>query len=294
MKLIALMCGRNEDWICALSLRAALMWNDEIICLLHACTDKTAEIVEQVALEYPGRIHILIEDNPVWEEMRHRARTLDAAREHGATHLSIVDFDEVLSANLVGVIRDVIRLNCRPGTLLQLPWACIARGGTSRYYTDGVWFDNWVSTAFLDSPRLGWTSASRGGYDFHHRHPMGQELDIMRPIRQKGGGLMHLQFASERRVRAKQAAYKIQEVLRWPNKRSARELNAMYGRAVHESNPKLIATEQCPESWWAAYSHLMQYLDVDAEPWQELWVREQVAQHGREAFKDLDLFGVVE
>jgi hypothetical protein len=36
----------------------------------------------------------------------------------------------------------------------------------------------------------------------------------------------------------------------------------------------------------------MKYLDVDAEPWQEAEVRRLVAEHGRETFAGLDLFGV--
>ena len=48
-----------------------------------------------------------------------------------------------------------------------------------------------------------------------------------------------------------------------------------------------------PADWWAGYEHLMQYLDVDAEPWQEAEVRWLIKEHGPAKFAGLDLFGVV-
>jgi hypothetical protein len=49
-----------------------------------------------------------------------------------------------------------------------------------------------------------------------------------------------------------------------------------------------------PESWWAPYENLMQYLDLseDTEPWQQTEVKRLIAEHGREKFVGLDLFGV--
>jgi hypothetical protein len=43
MKLIGLMPVRGEDWILGLSARAALMWCDELVILLHSCTDRINE-----------------------------------------------------------------------------------------------------------------------------------------------------------------------------------------------------------------------------------------------------------
>ena len=110
---------------------------------------------------------------------------------------------------------------------------------------------------------------------------------------------MHLWGASERQLRAKHALYKITERLRWPDKPIAtieKEYSwAIKGEPGHPSfgTPETWKYNTVPDSWWAPYAHLMKYLDVDAEPWQEAEARRLYAKHGPERFKGLDLFGVV-
>lgn len=110
---------------------------------------------------------------------------------------------------------------------------------------------------------------------------------------------MHLWGASERRLIAKHALYKVTERLRWPQKPRWIIDNeyslAVYGSATAPltyGTPTTWTYSPVPESWWAPYAHLMKYLDVDAEPWQEAEVRRLVAIHGRDKFAGLDLFGV--
>ena len=296
MRIVATVCCRNSEWCLGLTLRAIMSWVDDAVVLDHASSDNTAGIIRDVSALFPGRIHAFHDANPEWQEMRHRDMLLNEARKVGATHIAIVDDDEILSGNLIPSIRDHIE-RIRPGQMLQLPWACMQRGDIGRYYTGGVWFNNWVTTAFADFDRLGWTSAQRGGYDFHHRHPMvdgrpDSMLEDRQPVPQKVGGLMHLQFASERRVRAKALAYAVTERIRWPNRTSAEALNWMYGRAVYESNPHIFSTEAAPDSWWSPYANILHHLDIDSVPWQLERVRDLVAQHGREVLTGLDLYGL--
>src|ERR1700683_1376879 len=91
MRLIAILPVRNEDWCLGLSLRAMLMFCDEVIVGLHACTDASAKIVADVLFEEPGRITWTEHRDPIWSEMAHRQALLDIARERGATHIAIVD-----------------------------------------------------------------------------------------------------------------------------------------------------------------------------------------------------------
>ena len=98
---------------------------------------------------------------------------------------------------------------------------------------------------------------------------------------------MHLQFAAERRLRAKQALYKINEILRWPERRTVAEVNAMYDQTTTPAAPEF---GPAPESWWYGLGHLRSLIDLDAEPWQEAEVKRLVAEHG--AFAGLDLYGV--
>ena len=104
---------------------------------------------------------------------------------------------------------------------------------------------------------------------------------------------MHLQFLSERRLRAKQAAYLVTEALRWEGRQSIESLNAMYGRAVYESNPDICTLSDVPPEWWANRAAAERLMDRnDEQPWQERMVLDAVAEHGRDRFKRYDLFGV--
>ena len=301
MKLIALMPVRNEDWVLGLSLRAALMWCDEVIVLLHACTDASAQIASDIRQESGERVSIFVRSEMTWREMAHRQVLLDVARTRGATHIAMVDADEILTGNLLPTIRETISMTT-PGAVLQLPWLALPRT-TTRYLTEGVWGPGQqVSMAFKDEAAAHW--ALHGGRDFHHRNPMGIGRAFRTPLKPEYGGLMHLQFLSERRLRAKQLLYKFTEMIRWPapcvleglycktQADLAERLNWMYGRAVHESCPLKYNSAPCPVEWWEPYEHLMAHLDINAEPWQAGELKRLIAEHGLEKFAGLDLFGV--
>jgi hypothetical protein len=153
-----------------------------------------------------------------------------------------------------------------------------------------------VSLGFLDAPEWHWRA--RNGYDFHHRHPMGKPYDAYRPIGSRRYGLMHLQFSSERRLRAKQALYKMVEVIRWPGRSPVAAVNRMYDLAVYGSydsqNPDLKTERAMPE-WWETYAERgwLSMLDLDAEPWQEAECRRLWQEYGPLKFDGLDLFGTV-
>jgi hypothetical protein len=278
---------RNEGWVLGLTARAMLMWADTLVILDHASIDNTPDIIREVAAENPGRVVAIRENDPTWFEMSHRQRLLDAARANGATHIAMVDADEVISGNILPYMRDYFAETDR--RLLQFPWLCCWRGIS--HYRDGdssAWSRSLVSAGFQDSSDLHWKA--REGYDFHHRHPMGRDQAPYVPVRRPEGGLLHLQHASWRRLLAKQALYQMIEVLRWPGRNRPEEIAAMYGGTVDETG---INRSVIPASWWLPYAPLMGLLDVDAEPWQEAQCRALIAEHGRQRFAGLNLFGVV-
>lgn len=282
------MCAKNEEWIAGLTLRAALMWHDAIVVLDNGSTDRTAEIIREVETENQDRVFLLSEPGQ-WEEMRHRNSMLETARAHGATHITIVDLDEIVTGNLLPSIRQSCLLI---GTdhILQLPLYNM-RGSAERYHANGLWGNRTGSIAFADDPALHW-----GGDRFHHREPMGKRLAGYQDCAQGAGGIMHLWGVSERRLIARHALYKVTERLRWPEK-DVRQIEFTYNQFLKGSvgeNPQNWTFAQTPPEWWAPYAHLMHHLHVDAEPWQEEAVRDAVAEHGRERFAGLDLFGVVE
>ncbi len=103
-------------------------------------------------------------------------------------------------------------------------------------------------------------------------------------------------------MRARHAMYKVTERLRWPDKpvrdieieynlwRSPEDAGAKWPAQTDWQKPWTFA--DVPVPWWEPYTHLMKYLDVDAEPWQTKEVQRLVAEHGAKTFKGLDLFGV--
>ena len=293
MKIVAIMPVRNEAWVLGLTARAALMWADELLVLDHASTDVTRAICDAIRDEVGDRFHLWSEPEGTWQEMRHRQLLLEMARNRQASHIAIVDADEILTGNLIEQIKtDIGQTHGR--AILQLPWLQ-CRGSIQEYHAGGVWAEQWVSFAFQDAAELHWKA--RDGYDFHHRHPMGRQLLPFRPIPRKLGGLLHLQMCSERRLKAKGALYKMTEVLRWPGRLSPEELNKMYDQAVFGRADKTCRDPhpmaQCKPDWWRPYDHLLKYLKLNADPWQEAECARLWAEHGPEKFAGLDLYGVI-
>lgn len=302
MKIIGMLLCRNEDWILGFSLRAALMWCDEVVVLLHRCTDASAAIVEEVGRENIGRVsrrHVSEED---WPEMQHRQMMLERARELGGTHLAIVDADEILSSNLLGnfslvldekhIEPSIIRCalaSVERGMILQLP-GYNTRNAIDLYHSNGIWGKRWFSLAFQDEPVLGWS-----GHTFHKREPQGRPLRPFQPIPQGAGGILHLWGASHRRLVAKHALYKLREAIM--AQRPLDIVNREYSWAIHGrgsgDQPSTWEYASAPASWLAGYSHLMHHLHLDAVPWQEAECRRLVDVHGKKITEGLDLFGVV-
>lgn len=285
MKLVATMPLRNEAWIVGMSARIVLQWCDALVVLLHASTDRTAEILLEVAQEHPGRVFLIAESGSVWKEMDHRQRLLDAARSIGATHIAITDADEVLTANHLPTVRDRIE-SLLPGKYLQAGMPCMWRG-LDQFRIDGrIWADRQdLVIAFADRPDLNWQPVN--GYDHHHRAPLNCQPSrkVLLP-----GGVMHLQWASWRRLTAKQAWYQMHERLRYPNKPVA-DIARLYAYAPDERG---LRTAPAPESWWAPYQDLRKYVDLDCEPWHEAECRRLLAEHGAAKFSGLNLHGVAD
>jgi glycosyltransferase involved in cell wall biosynthesis len=278
VNLVAIMPARNEGWVLGLSARAVLMWCDSLVILDHASTDDTADIIARVSQEHPGRVFEMRESQTEWREMHHRQELLDCARMIGATHVAPVDADEVLSANLIDGIRGRIEA-LAPGTFCGIPMKNLHRS-INRYRADNSPFGSQAGTmlAFADAAHLGWKP--RNGYDHHQRSPHGSRMGQM--IRCEGG-LLHLQFASWRRLVDKHRAYRVLERLKYPQK-PVSEIERLYSLATNE---KGLETKETPAEWLDRYADLMQYVDLERKPWQADYVDEMIDLHGIEMFSGL-------
>lgn len=284
MNLIALMPVKNESWVLRASAEIALQWCDGLVILDHSSTDDTPEILNQLWEKYSpeDRIRILRSKDEQWNEMDHRQRMLENARRWEATHIAIVDADEILSSNLLGEIRSWISA-LAPGEILRLPLYNL-RGSLHHFHESGIWGNRTGSIAFADSPELRWE-----GDQFHHREPMGLELKSVVPIKQGEGGIMHLWGSDLRRLVAKHALYKMTERVRWPEKPMS-EIEEMYNlwRGPTSSDP-IWRIAQIPDAWWRGYP--IDRIHLTETPWQEEACRELARKHGTFLFKGLDLFG---
>ena len=171
MKLAAIMPVRNEDWVLGFSARAALRWCDLLVCLNHASTDRSRAILEELATEYPGRVLIVDHEDPEWREMEHRQWLLTIARQYDATHIALVDADEVLCGDSLPHVRAQIE-RLPAGRCVNVRMYCMWRG-IQQYRTDpgSVWSNRRdLALAFCDAPRLAW-AAAEDGYQHHARAP---------------------------------------------------------------------------------------------------------------------------
>lgn len=284
MKLIGLMLVRNEDWVIEASLRGALRWCDEVAVFFDRCTDRTMEIVAEVAKPHHGRVLWMWDTSKVehWEEMNVRQGMLNQGRAMGGTHFAIVDGDEILTANLLGAVRAHAE-GMQPGDSLAVPM--LAMRDLDHYQNDdSVWSGAFLSLLFADAADLTWRPAE-DGYQHHHRLPYGIKNETRLFHSKSNGGCMHLQFANKRRLLAKHVLYRMVDHVRWPVRESVAELNFKYDQALQPPQ-KLAAV---PQEWWEG--HAKGKITLEGEPYQERLIRQLLAERGLEAFAGLDLKG---
>lgn len=294
MKLIGMMPVRNESWVLGLSARVALKWCDQLVIMWH-CAEHDPEkeeraldaITDELVSEFTAeRVRVILNIDNDWNEMGHRQAMLTAARQHGATHLAIVDADEVMTANLIPGVRRCSEM-LSPGQGMMLPGYNL-RHSINQYHATGIWGNRWFSAVFADSPELHWAGAR-----FHHREPMGLSLAWQHPVPHGRGGIMHLWGANEKRLVAKHRLYKVTERILFPDKPVADieyEYNqATRGRPNHGDTPATWKFLGVPAEWWNGHADLMRHLHLDAEPWQDAEADRLIALHGRAAFAGLSV-----
>lgn len=281
------MAVRNEGWVLGLSLRAAMLFVDEMVVLDHASTDGTPDLIERIAAEHPGRVHRLTERDPVWREAAIRQRLLDTARAAGATHLCPIDADEVLTGNLLREVRGRFAA-LAPGETLSLPWIALW-GGLDTYRDDPSRLAQRVMIlGYRDAPGLHYAPLP-GGFDFHTRRLRGTAGDRSFGSERSAGGVLHLATVDRRRLVAKTVWYKMIEAVRFPWRRSPAERDAMY--ADHYLDREDVRTRPVPASWWEPYLRWRCEVDLEAGLWYEHECRRLREEHA-EVFSGLGPWSV--
>lgn len=286
-KIIGLMTVRNEEWILPFSLRAALMWVDEVVLVDHQSIDSTPEIIEWARREWPGRIHDRRIMDPEWNEMDHRQHSLELGRSVGGTHFAVIDADEALTSNIRDAYRECL-LGLDKGKVLLCPMVPVWRSPTTYRVDPCVWTRAWPMVGFADSPRMCWRTKS--GYQFHHRTPYNHDGYVN--FGQHGcGGMLHYQFADYRRLQVKHAWYKMMERVKYPDK-SVEKIEAQYSVALDETGLKL---DRIPPDWLLDYVPYCQTeVLMGLRSWHYDECERMWAERGPAYFAGLNLFGVVQ
>lgn len=283
MKLVGVLPVRNESWILRCTLPAMLTWLDEVVVLLHGCTDRSEAIVKQLAGDGGGRVSRLYRDaDEHWQEMEHRQLLLEAARNRGATHIAYLDADEAVTSNVVPKMREWIGA-LPPGGVLQLPMIPVWSSPYQMRVDPCVWTQASLTVAVADAPGLCWKD--REGYQHHNRNPRGSKLTPSPVDRGMGGGL-HFQFCDQRRLRWKHRLYKMTERIRWPNRMSAQAVDREYSMALDEAGLQL---SDLPEPWVAGLQ--LDRIQIGLAPWHRAECHRLWKKHGPKKFEGLELWG---
>jgi len=287
MILTALLKVKNEQWVLPLTLPAMLMVVDNVVVLDHASTDRTPEIIAKYQKSEPERIYPIYHNDPLWKESLILQKLLETGREIGSTHFLLIDADEILTGNILSHVRNWTD-KLMPGEAVRFPWLAMWRT-LDRYRDDqSIWSDNFKSILFCDSPEVSF-KAHGDGYDMHCGIT-DKDFTIHTPLTEMScGGLMHLQFAAQRRLKAKHAWYKMTEAVRFPGRLTAEQQNKRYGRALDETGLRTTAVDP---SWWEPYKSLRNNIMFEDESWHAAECRRLWNEYGPERFAGLELWGI--
>jgi glycosyltransferase involved in cell wall biosynthesis len=287
VKLVGLMTVRNEEWVLGLSLRAALLFVDEMVVLDHASNDGTADLLDRIAAEHPGRVHHLRENDLVWREVAIRQRLLEAGRRLGATHLCVIDADEVLTGNLLPDIRERLAA-LSPGETLSLPWLALWQDLDAYRDDEGYLAGRRMIFGFRDAPGLHY-APNGSELDFHTRRIRGAVGDLTFGTRHDGG-VLHLSAVNWRRLLAKVDWYRMTEAVRFPTHRSAAERDAMYASCYLDETG--VRTRPVPPHWWTPYQPWRDAVVLDGGAWYEAECRRMWREHGADRFSGIELLAL--
>lgn len=278
MKIVGLMLMRSESWVIHASIPAALSWVDHLVVMNHASVDGSRTIAARMANE-TGRITLMDwEDSQVWDEMDCRESTLQMARSLGATHIAIIDCDEMITFDARERVRDWFEA-LSPGQCLDLPM--VATWKSLDWYSPHT--QAAITLGFCDAPGLCWKPRGEEKYQHHNRPPHGAVRHINAPAAQ--GGVFHLQYAAWRRFVAKHRWYEMTERIRWPQY-SVAEINEKYHwwtKPPHGTDLRAV-----PSGWWGDWKR--HRIALGMVSWHEAECERMIQKHGAETFAGLELF----
>lgn len=285
MKLIACVISYNDEWVIGLSARALLRYCDGLVVGLHRSTDRTAAILADVAAEAgPARVTVVEQDElyprtslPV-EQVGGTLRRDHIGRiaiEQGATHVLVIDTDEVLTGNLVAGARAMAEAN----RIVYLPWIQV-------WDQPDAYRTSWnqpLPFLFEVSRKSHWISSAHGRFP---ADVAAAPYPSAPHVAYGTGGVMHLQFLSRRRLAWKRLMYRLGERMIYPE-RAPQVIDHKFADGIVP--PRADELAPMPAEWWAGLEDLRPHLHPEMPPWHEAECHRIVQERGREILDGLDL-----
>lgn len=280
-KVVAMFLVRDEEWCIGASVMAATEWADAILLWCHNCTDRTEEVARRAAILGHAEFAAVTSNDECWPEMKQRDEMYQYALSMGATHVGLVDGDEVCCREDRGLLRDYITA-LAPCEVLDVTMVPIVDKPLQRRVDKCVWTQARLSVAVGCSKALTW--AARDGYHHHRRVPMNVTKTKWVP----SIAVMHLQWLQRERIVAKHVWYRMYEHLIYPGRMTPEALNAKYDAALSREGMK---TEQIDGTRWWGPEFSRFVFEPRPRVWQEEEVLKMLKEYGRDRFKGLDLKG---
>ena len=276
--LFALIPVYNDEWVIGFSARAALRWCDGIVLLDRGSTDRSMDIIQEIASDHPDQVSILIDYNKDKKDSEILEPMLREAEEKGATHIVVLSAHEILSSNLFR-IRDEI-LGFPEGNAFRIPYIRCWKGFDFHRTDRPFWGGQLIPFAFRSSPTFHYKSSSGS-----ERLPWGPQWIQTSPVREDQGGLLDLENVFWRRSRAKYYWKEMQRVIKKPDwKRKVASGICM----LDEANMKIAPIR---EEWWDGYTDIIGNIDMSEISFYEKEVTRLIERHGSHPFSDIHMPG---
>jgi glycosyltransferase involved in cell wall biosynthesis len=278
-KIVGLVPVRNESLYIEQCLLALAQLTDAIVVLDDASQDNTVEIVK--SLQQQCRIERIVEKK-IWyrDEPGDRNTLLKLGREIGGTHFVVLDADEMFTANMVtnNKLRQLI-LSLQPGNHLEFHWIRLWKS-LQQYRADGE-LKNFVfcddGTCFYES---GFIHTSRVPHNLKN-----QSKISVTPYHTYG--VLHFQAVNWRNMQIRRAWYHCILRMRRPDF-SDNSINEM---CQNQDSKNEAQVRPCLAEWFD-YPFFSATAFEKPDIWREKQVVEWINEHGKNYFKNLNIWDV--
>lgn len=277
MKIITLIPIKNEDWILDYTLKNVSKFSDHIIVADQMSEDKSREICKKY-----NKV-ILLDNKEKFHSNKVRWQMLDAARNFdGQNFIFSIDADEFISPNIKDEIIKIEKTT-KPSTTFSFRWLQVWKSLTN-YRIDGVWKNSYKPITFWDDRKMNFIKKLILN-DHTSRIPNDGKYLNMQIEKYP---LLHLQFASSKRTRIRQAWYRCSEIIL--NKKSPKKINNFYREVLDESKIKVSPLQK----EWLHDIEFPENMNNIYSEWRLTQIFKWFDEYGIEKFEPLEIWHIPE